>query len=284
MCTLEIKPTLVEAPSHLDSIQAGGKVTLLGSCFASEIGKYLSDAGMNILNNPFGVLYNPASIAHSIKRLLNGNSFCVSDIVPRDINPSKVSSPSGTISSEHRQIAPEGGGWVSFFHHGSFARETPEDFLANANSCLARSAKHFADSSHIIITFGTAGVFRHIERDMIVSNCHKHPAREFRRESLSIEDIVNLWAPLLQQLSDKQFIFTVSPIRYRVDGMHGNAVSKATLLLAVEQLCRNFANATYFPAYEIVLDELRDYRWFAADGVHPSPEAVRIVCNRFLGL
>ncbi len=298
MSASDIKPTTVDTRPPLANIPTGSAITLLGSCFASEIGTYLTDAGFNISNNPFGVLYNPASIAQSIERLIGKEPFTHSDIVPRDTNPVKNISTdiSGTThrgapadshknntEKAHRQIAPDGGGWVSFFHHGSFARGTKDGFLAHANASLEKAAAHFDSSSHVIITFGTAGVFRHIGRDMIVSNCHKHPAVEFRRERLSVEEIVGLWTPILGRLDNKHFIFTVSPIRYRVDGMHGNSVSKSILLLAIEQLCRNFDNASYFPAYEIVLDELRDYRWFAADGVHPSPAAIDIVCRRFSG-
>ncbi len=311
-----VRPTVVETAPVFKDIPSGAKITLLGSCFACEIGNYLTEAGLDILNNPFGVLYNPASIAQSIDRLLGRRPFGEEDVIPRDTNPVKSSTagttaecstagstsgsmvsrgttlgstiPGGTASGGmvlggHRQIAPEGGGYVSFYHHGSFARKTPAEFLSFANDSLAKTAEHFTGSSHIIITFGTAGVFRHIGRDMIVSNCHKHPAQEFRRERLEVDDIVRLWSPILERLGDKHFIFTVSPIRYRVDGMHGNSISKSILLLAIEQLCKKHPNASYFPAYEIVMDELRDYRWFAADGIHPSPEAVSIVCHRFLG-
>ena len=114
-----------------------------------------------------------------------------------------------------------------------------------------------------------------------VSNCHKHPAWEFRRELLTVEDITDRWDDIVKAFPDKHFIFTVSPIRHRKDGMHGNQISKAILLLAVEHMVSAFPNTHYFPAYEIVLDELRDYSWFTDDLTHPSPEAVNIVWERF---
>ena len=132
-----------------------------------------------------------------------------------------------------------------------------------------------------IITFGTAWVFRHLERDIIVSNCHKHPAWEFRRERLSVEDIVSLWAPVLERFGDRHFILTVSPIRHLKDGLHGNQLSKATLLLAEDILVRTCPNAEYFPSYEIIIDELRDRTWFETDGAHPTQAAVDIVWDRF---
>ena len=127
----------------------------------------------------------------------------------------------------------------------------------------------FRKAKWIMVTFGTSWVYRHIERDIIVSNCHKHPAWEFRRELLTVEDITDRWDDIVKAFPDKHFIFTVSPIRHRKDGMHGNQISKAILLLAVEHMVSAFPNTHYFPAYEIVLDELRDYSWFTDDLTHP---------------
>lgn len=178
--------------------------------------------------------------------------------------------------------------YASFYHHSSFAAPSPEIFLLNANRSFHEASAHFAASSWVIVTFGTAWVFRHLEKDIIVSNCHKRPACEFHREALSVEEIYNLFAPILSgkfaqgaKLASKRWIFTVSPIRHLADTLHGNQLSKATLLMAVDRLCRDFSNACYFPAYEIVLDELRDYKYFAEDRVHPSEDAVNYVWERF---
>ncbi len=303
----QIKHTNVEIYTPDRRIRSSERIMLLGSCFATEIGRYLTDSGLDICTNPFGVLYNPASIAASLRRLMDGTPFTAEDVIPRDTNPVKkpaveatpsdgntqaetidpnpACSDSGTSPRQtaHRPIAPDGGGFVSFSHHGSFARATGEEFLDNANSALRQATDYLRTSQWVIITFGTAWVYRHLERDVIVSNCHKHPAWEFRREFLSVEEIVSIWSGLIESMPDKQFIFTVSPVRHRKDGMHGNALSKATLLLAIDRLTALFPDRTrYFPAYEIVLDELRDYSWFAEDGVHPSMNAIEIVCNKFL--
>lgn len=256
-------------------------VLSLGSCFSAEMGRRMAASGMEVCCNPFGVLYNPASVASSLLRLADGRPFGPEDVIPRDTNPVREGRPRKAVSPEHRPIAPEGGGYVSFWHHGSFARKSPEEFLNNANSALAEASSSFHKAGTVIITFGTAWVFRHIERDMIVSNCHKHPAWEFRRERLDVEDIVSLWSPILERFSDRHFILTVSPIRHLKDGLHGNQLSKATLLLAEDALVRMYPNAEYFPSYEIILDELRDRIWFESDGAHPTQAAIDVVWERF---
>lgn len=254
----------------------------LGSCFSAEIGRRMAADGYRVCCNPFGVLYNPVSTANSLSRLAEGRPFTVDDVVLRDTNPVREDRPKKPVSPTHRPIAPAGGGYVSFWHHGSFARKSPEEFLKNANAALLQAAAAFAEARTVIVTFGTAWVFRHIERDIIVSNCHKHPAWEFRRERLSVDDITSLWDDILESFSDKRFIFTVSPVRHRKDGLHGNQISKSVLLLAEDILVSTHANAEYFPSYEIVMDELRDYSWFEADTAHPTAAAVDIVWQRFL--
>lgn len=262
-------------------IEKNSMTVSLGSCFSTEMGARMAAHGYRVCSNPFGVLYNPASIASSLLRLADGCPFLPEEVIPRDTNPVREGRKPRAVSPEHRPIAPEGGGYVSFWHHGSFARKTPEEFLDNANAALSRASATFRDADTVIVTFGTAWVFRHLERDVIVSNCHKHPAWEFRRERLEVEDITALWNPVLDRFPDKRFIFTVSPVRHLKDGLHGNQLSKAILLLAEDSLVQSHANAEYFPAYEIVMDELRDYSWFGEDTVHPSAAAVDKVWRRF---
>ena len=272
--------TVADSRPLTDGIRPGDGIISLGSCFSTEIGTRLAADGYEICNNPFGVLYNPVSIARAVDFLSGRRSLSADDVVLRDTNPAPVNAPARP-APHHRPIAPDGGGYVSFFHHGSFARKTPEEFLDNAHTALAEASGRFAEAHWILVTFGTAWVYRHLERDIIVSNCHKHPAREFRRELLGPEDITGLWVPLLRRFPDKHFILTVSPIRHKKDGMHGNQISKAILLLAVERLLHECPRASYFPSYEIVLDELRDYSWYAPDLVHPSAAAIETVWQRF---
>ena len=262
-------------------IEKSSMTVSLGSCFSAEMGERMAAHGYRVCNNPFGVLYNPVSVMSSLLRLADGRPFQPEDVIPRDTNPVREGRKPRAVSPEHCPIAPDGGGYVSFWHHGSFARKTPEEFLDNANAALSRASAAFGEAGTVIVTFGTAWVFRHLERDIIVSNCHKHPAWEFRRERLAVEDIVALWNPVLDRFSSKRFVFTVSPVRHLKDGLHGNQLSKSILLLAVDALVQSHSNAEYFPAYEIVLDELRDYSWFGEDTVHPTAAAVDMVWERF---
>lgn len=272
--------TAVEVKRWSERVTRDAGILSLGSCFSTEIGNKLAEEGYGICSNPFGVLYNPASIANSIDFLSQGRTFTEDDVIPRNTNP-VANGYKARPQPGHRPIAPDGEGYVSFYHHGSFTRKSPEEFLLNANTSIAAASSAFKKAGWIMVTFGTAWIFRHLERDIIVSNCHKHPAWEFRRELLTVEDITDRWDDIVKAFPDKHFIFTVSPIRHRKDGMHGNQISKAILLLAVEHMVSAFPNTHYFPAYEIVLDELRDYSWFTDDLTHPSPEAVNIVWERF---
>ena len=241
------------------------RAVVMGSCFSTEVGGRLAACGIGVCLHPFGILFNPASILASLRRLEHPRPFTQADVIGRE------------------------GRFVSFHHHGAFARDTPQAFLEEANESLKRAAAAFAAADTVILTFGTSWVFRHLARNRVVSNCHKVPAREFRREFLPAAQIAGGFAPLLERHGDKQWIFTVSPIRHLADGAHGNQLSKANLLLAVETLRKRFAGGKgdsarvrYFPAYEILLDELRDYEWYAPDGVHPSPEAAGRIADRFL--
>ena len=231
-------------------------IFILGSCFADNIGTWLKESYLNVCSNPFGVLYNPASIASSIGRMLKPGS-----------------------SSEFTAVQSPDGLYYSFMHHGSFSGKTPEELLNQLNTAEQDASSAFARSQHIIVTFGTAWVY---EREgAIVANCHKFPAKTFTRRRLSVEEIVGMWRPLIQS-TDKHFIFTVSPIRHIKDTLHGNQISKSTLLLAIDTLCAQFPDRVeYLPIYELLIDDLRDYRFYADDLVHPSSVAIEIVKDYF---
>jgi len=251
------------------------KILILGSCFAANIGARLEGQGYDVLVNPFGTLFNPVSIHNSLLRLRSWAPFTPQECV---------------------QMGAGSELWCSFSHYTRFARETPEEFLQVANGALRQASSFFRSCNKVIITFGTAFCFRHIARDVVVSNCLKRPAREFERFRLSVEEIVSLWEDLGEVLGPdsaddraagcKEVIFTVSPIRHLADTMHGNQLSKSTLLMAVDEIIKNLNEAgslhcSYFPSYEIMLDELRDYCWYAEDKVHPSEEAIKLIGDRF---
>ena len=245
---------------------------MLGSCFSENIGVLLKNFGFDVCVNPFGVLYNPVSILNSVERMLLNKQFSLEDCV---------------------QIGAGDTRFCSFSHHTSFAREDAEAFITEANAALEKAAEDFRKCNKVIITLGTSWCFRHLERDFIVSNCLKRPAAEFRRERLRVQEtsaalqrIIDLCADRAAEdpgFVSKEFIFTVSPIRHFKDGAHGNQISKSTLLLGIEEVVANAENsADYFPAYEIVMDELRDYRFYAEDMCHPSSQAVDYIRERFL--
>ena len=270
-------------------ISYNDRIMMLGSCFTENIGIQLRNFGFEVCINPFGTLYNPASILNSVERMLDRRPFGIQDCI---------------------RIGAGDTRFCSFSHHTSFARGTEEEFISSANAALEKAADDFRRCTKVIITLGTSWCFRHMEKDMIVSNCLKRPAGEFRRERLSVQETADALERIItlcreRSLSDpdfapKEFIFTVSPIRHFKDGAHGNQISKATLLLGIEEVLSRMDKenvlsrmdtsedgtakgcADYFPAYEIVMDELRDYRFYAEDMCHPSSQAVDYIRERFL--
>lgn len=233
------------------------KICVLGSCFSDSMGAKLASAGFDVRTNPFGTLYNPVSVCNSVARLESGLPFKESDCV-------EMGSGAGLV--------------CSYSHHTSFARETAGEFLENANASLAEASAFWHACNKVIVTFGTALVWKLVESGDVVSNCLKRPAAEFSHEMLGVTQIAALVKMLVASHPDKKFIFTVSPIRHLGDGAHVNTLSKATLQLAL-----NSTGVCYFPAYEVMLDELRDYRFYAEDLVHPSKTAEEIIWQRFLG-
>ena len=240
-------------------ISKDDRILVLGSCFAANMGERLSAEGYDVCINPFGTLFNPVSIHNSLLRLRSGKPFTEDECV---------------------LMGSGAGKWCSFNHYTLFAKEKKEDFLRGANDALEAASAFYRDCDKLIITFGTAFCFRHLGKNMVVSNCLKLPAREFERFRLGVDEIVSLYADLP---ADKDIIFTVSPVRHLADGAHGNQLSKSTLLLAEEKIvAADPARRSYFPSYEIMLDELRDYSWYADDKVHPNAGAIEHITGKFL--
>ena len=238
------------------------KIMMLGSCFSDNIGKRLSELGFDVCVNPFGTLYNPASIASAVSRLVNGEHFTEKDCVEIGAGCERV---------------------CSFSHHTSFSGTDAKEFLTKANDALDKASLFFRECNKVIITLGTSWCFRHIGTGSIVSNCLKHPAAEFQRERLEVQEIATLLKDIIETDCGKrkEYIFTVSPIRHFKDGAHGNQLSKAGLLLGIDSVIGD--RAGYFPAYEIVMDELRDYRFYAEDMCHPTSQTIEYILERFLG-
>lgn len=230
----------------------------LGSCFADEVGCICKGLGFNAMVNPFGVLYNPYSIANALHRLHNGKPFGHNEVI--------------RTGEEF---------YCTFSHNTEFWNPSEEALLNQVNQALEEASAHFKEAKWIVVSLGTAWVYRYRETLDVVANCHKLPSQLFDRLCLSVPQTVTVLTDLVKTNPDKQFIFTVSPLRHLKDGLHGNQLSKSTLLLAVNQVCEQFANAHYFPAYEILLDELRDYRFYKEDMVHPTEQAVQYIWERF---
>ena len=248
--------TEIEITKFAEGIDHTQKVFALGSCFAENISERLKRAKFSVTTNPFGVLFNPFSIANAIERLDNSRTFAVCDI------------------REGRE------NFFSFDAHSSLNGKTQTEAFANLNRAVAQGAKALQNADWVILTFGTAWVYEREGR--VVANCHKQPASQFSRRRLSVAEIIERYDALFEGvLRDKKVILTVSPVRHVGDGLQENSVSKATLRLAVEELVAKYENVYYFPSYEILIDDLRDYRYYADDLAHPSKMAVDYVWERF---
>ena len=221
------------------------------------------DLGFDFCVNPFGTIYNPVSVCNSVARLTSGIPFSKDECV---------------------QMGAGAGLVCSFSHHTSFARRTEDEFLQVANASLKEASLRWKAASKVIITLGTAWIYEYTRSGETVSNCLKIEAKEFTRRRLSVRETATLLMNMIARHPEKEFMFTVSPIRHFKDGAHGNQISKSTLLLALDEVLAKFPErCEYFPAYEIVLDELRDYRFYAVDMIHPSDQAVDYLWSRFVG-
>lgn len=241
-------------PLRCRPIEADDTIVLLGSCFADNMGAKLEQHGFDVVRNPLGPLFNPMSVAAAIERALNNRRFDSSDLTERD------------------------GMWHALDAAARYCSDDADALTAALNRDFSSLSKALDGPCTLFVTLGTAYVYRLIETNRVVANCHKFPSSDFARERLSIESITETWKPLLERLDKKEIrvVFTISPVRHVADGLHANNVSKSTLMLAVDSLGRE-----YFPAYEIVCDDLRDYRFYATDLKHPSDAAVDYIYEKF---
>ena len=253
--------TEINIPKSKTQFEHCDKILTLGSCFAENISQYFNFYKFNILENPFGVLYNPVSIYNSLKLTIEEKQFTEEDLI--------------YDQSEYH----------SFYHHSDFSHHNANECLQKINDNFKITNEFLKSCDKIIITFGTSFVFKHKEKNIIVSNCHKIPQSEFERFRLTVEETKNYLQKIINQLqiiNDKlKIIFTVSPVRHWKDGAVDNQISKAILLLAVNEIVNKNDNYTYFPSYEIMMDDLRDYRFYAEDLIHPNKIAVEYIWEKF---
>ncbi len=252
--------TPVEISNRNSRIKYSSKILSLGSCFSVHMSNRLRESKYQILQNPFGITFNPISMHSCIKSCISGNSLLEEKIFPvEDL-------------------------WVHHDFHGSFSHPDRIIAINNMNKAL-HSAHHFIqDLDWVIITLGTDFVYS--LDNIVVNNCHKRPQTLFKRRLLTVEEIKTALFSIvesLQKFSSKkvEFVFTLSPVRHLKDGLVSNLKSKSSCLLAIHDLVDTVEEASYFPAYEILMDELRDYRFFENDMLHPSSVATDYIYQKF---
>ncbi|MFI3267795.1 MAG: GSCFA domain-containing protein [Rikenellaceae bacterium] len=253
--------TPIHLTAHNYQITHKNSIFCIGSCFAENISKKFSEYRFDAISNPFGVLYNPVSICNSIERIINNTPF-----TDKDILLDKTSSL-----------------YFSYDAYTLFNSEDKDEILQNLNKKLAQAHEHFTQSDTLIITLGTSFVYKLKDSDYVVANCQKQHPATFTREKLSVNQISETLSSLFEKesLKNKQIIVTVSPIRHKKDGFEANSLSKASLLCSVHEMCDKFDNVSYFPSYEIMMDDLRDYRFYAEDMIHPSEQAISYIWEQF---
>ncbi|MGZ4099774.1 MAG: GSCFA domain-containing protein [Bacteroidia bacterium] len=248
------------APSDF-KINHKSKLFLIGSCFSENIGNLLSSNKFHSHSNPNGILFNPASIALALQNTITGENFDEEYSIERD------------------------GIFYSLLHHSSIHASSKKELADKINSLNKSAADFLKTSDLLIITFGTAFIYRHILLNKTVANCHKLPGAQFNKKLLQVEQVTKNYSTLIHQLQlfnpTLKIIFTVSPVKYLKDGLVENNLSKSVLLLSVHELVKRFANCSYFPAFELVNDDLRDYRFYKEDLAHPNEQAIDYVWRKF---
>ncbi|MEX0982465.1 MAG: GSCFA domain-containing protein [Bacteroidales bacterium] len=239
-------------------------VVMLGSCFTDNTGSYLEKYLFHVSVNPFGVIYNPLSISNSITALIGKEEYLEEELRFHD------------------------GLWFSFDHYTKFSDPDRKIATEKINKAFLEAKQLFQRAGHLILTFGSAYVYERKETGKIVNNCHKLPASQFIRRLLTVKEIVQHYQALVDQIlsiyPEIKIILTVSPVRHIKDGLTGNQQSKSTLLLSAGELEKLYPDTCYyFPSYEIMMDDLRGYRFYSADLLHPNGQAIEYIWNHFLG-
>ena len=244
-------------------INYSSKVLLLGSCFAQNMGAKLEYYKFQQCTNPFGILFHPVAIEKLITRAVNQTWFTSKDVF---------------LQNEQ---------WHCFLAHSKLSNTSEEDLISALNSALEKLRFSLLEASHVVFTFGTAWVYKHLENDTIVANCHKVPQKEFVKQLLSPDDVSDVLLGIETKLRTINptcsIINTVSPVRHIKDGLLANSRSKAHLIAGVQEIVSPEKLNYYFPSYEIMMDELRDYRYYKEDLIHPNQTAIAIIWNAFTG-
>ena len=253
--------THIPLQPELHQINYDSQILLMGSCFAVNIGERLEFYKFQHLLNPFGIVFHPLAIEKLVTRAINEDLYTEADII---------------FQNEQ---------WHCFEVHSSLSQIEKDDFIKTINNKLKQLQKYLLTASHIIFTYGTAWVYRYIETDTVVANCHKIPQKKFLKELLTVEEVsasIENSLTLIKDINpEAKFVHTISPVRHLKDGFVENSLSKARLIAGLQEIIEPRRRIYYFPAYEIMMDELRDYRFYNEDMVHPNKTAIAIIWEQF---
>jgi hypothetical protein len=259
---MELRTTFSIEPSS-EKITYNDPVMFIGSCFASSIGSQMVMGHMPVMINPAGAVFNPVSVCNTLDTITNEKDFILEDLHFYN------------------------GNWFSFYHYTDFSSDDPSILLEKINRRSAEAFDFLKRARFLFITLGTARIYKLKKTNLIVSNCHKIPAEQFESGMMTVAEIVTVWEEQLDKLKllfpQLNVIFTISPVRHWKDGAHGNQVSKSVLFVAIEELLKHKSAPKYFPAYEIVMDDLRDYRFYNDDMQHLSSSAINYIWESFAG-
>lgn len=254
--------TKIPVTKSQNKIDYNSKLLLLGSCFSENIGNKFTYFKFQTEINPFGIIFNTVSLEKLLLRCIRKQYFTEKDVV------------------FHNDL------WHCFEVHSELSNSNKEEFLSKLNEIIDHTNQYIGKLTHCLITLGTSWVYRNIETKEIVANCHKVPQKKFTKELLSTEQIEASLQNIVNEIKKVnatcKFIFTVSPVRHIKDGFFENNVSKGNLFSALNSILKYDSELNYFPSFEIVMDELRDYRFFEKDMLHPNSIAVDYIWEKFL--
>ncbi len=253
--------TTFNIPEFPFKLNYHSKSMFIGSCFTENIGNYMKELKFQFVQNPTGILYNPLSIIDCLESMLTKKTY------------------------SERELQFNNEVWFSFHHHGRFSDTNKDMCLANMNEAISTASGFLPQSDYLFITFGSAYIYKHNETNEIVANCHKLPSSTFTKSLLDVQTINKEYIKIIENLHKinpgLKIIFTLSPVRHWNDGAIENQLSKSILSVAIHDIIKNNSSCFYFPAYELMMDDLRDYRFYAEDMLHPNNTAIDYIWNKF---
>lgn len=254
--------TEVDIKESKKKIEVEDKIFSIGSCFASEMSDLFQQGQLQTVNNPFGTVFNPFSICNSVKRLHDAEPYLEEELI--------------TFNDE----------FISLDHHTSFDTRYIHQTLEKINTKLEEGSFFLQETNWVIITYGTSFIYEFIPKQKLAANCHKIPQKFFKKRLLTDQELKDSMYNTILNINDickddVQILFTVSPVRHTKEGMIENQLSKSKLITAVHEIISQFENCHYLPVYEILMDDLRDYRFYKEDMIHPTTQAVNYIFDKF---